>query len=311
MQLENDYNPNWVDDDLSAAKVSAAAKPKPPEWPSDFDPVTYRACGTFSGIYQDRWEHLLFDYDLAVGRTALLILVAIAHRCGPLGTCFRLSQNYLKDHARTNPDGVKAALVLLGDQLGWIRQHSTFLPSRNRTQVDWQVSPFTLWIAAPSAPDAFGLWKVSQPLQTDHFFEHTESRTRGSRRFIQSNHPAEGSRPARKGKNDYKKPDYIEVPIENCRQPLKNTAEEQTAQDIVRVCQTHLSQARQMVATYGAKAVYTELVKLTERQQTETIFKMGGALVAALRREYGKTADQLASGENGAPPEKVLDFREL
>lgn len=308
MQLESDYNPNWVDDEQSAGKASETKAPKPPEMPYEYDPLTYKAFGNFTGIYEERQELLLQNYKLTVGRTALLVLTAIANRCAGLGTCFKLSQNYLMKHARTDEDGVKTALVLLGDELGWIRQHATFMPARNRTQIDWQVSPFTIWIAAPVMADAIGLWRVSQPLQTDHFFEHTESRTSLSRRFIQNRDPVRYPDQSHKGKGDYKKIEYVEIPIEKCRQPLKNTADEAAAHEIRNVCKTHLSQARQMAATYGAKAVYAQLVKLTERQTSETIYKPGGALLAMLRREHGKPADHQNGSESAAP---VLDFREL
>lgn len=255
----------------------------------------YTAWTSFAPVVTEAKQRLYRLYKTADARAAHLVLEGIAECASNLGVTFQLSQNALEKRTHLRRNNVRDGMNILVD-LNYVRQHVTPLPVRRTVQTDWQISPYVLHIGPLDVFDAFQLWRNSHQIDTACIFTHTESRIRESRRFNQTPHPDPTPRTPLKGKGAGNVDKWDEVAIDQCREPLQISSDENTAQSVATLCRMHVSQARRLVLTYGSNAVNTAFVNLTERQKTENIIRPGGALVTALRRDHGRPAEAAAAG---------------
>lgn len=274
------------------------------------DLAGYKSFGTFAPIYTDARRYLYRELSLRDARPAHMVLIALAEHAGPLGTMFELSENRLMDVSALSRDKVKQGMAIM-ISLGWLKQHQTYMPTRRKSQVDWQLCPYVLYIAPHVISETFELWKNAHPIESAHIFAHTESRYRESRFSNQTQKPHDNhlqntesvregagahrveSRGRRRQTNVQK---WDEVSIELCRTALQTPEDEYLAQTIASVVRTHVTQARQMIRSYGGDTVHSVYRTFTESQKTRPASNPGGAFVAALRREHGRPLEAGAAG---------------
>lgn len=275
-----------MQDDYSSKSIRKDAPPHD----SRPDLTGYTAFDTYAPVYTGAKHYLYERYKTAHARAIHLVLEAIAERCSNLGVTMQWSENKLIKRSHQRRENVQLGISTL-IALGWIREHRTYVATKRREIVDWQLSPYVLHIGPPDIFDAFELWRNSKPVDTARIFAYqNQSPESESKHRFQTHIPDKDSRPARKGASSGSVDNWDEVSIEQCREALPSSTDETTAQNVAALCKMRVSQGRRLVLSYSASRVNTALVMLNEYQQKETVHNPGGVIVAWLRKEYGRKA---------------------
>ena len=124
----------------------------------------YKAFGSFSPIYIDARARIWECYPVQEARATLFVLDSLAMHAGPLGTMYRLSWRRIMRTSHMRFEHVQSALRRIIYDLDYLREHCVIMPTRGKDIVDWQLSPFAIWIAQPVIGDAMALWySAKQP----------------------------------------------------------------------------------------------------------------------------------------------------
>jgi hypothetical protein len=261
--------------------------------PNDFDADSYTAFGSYAPIYTEAKRHIFDCYPLDVARKVYFVLDAVAQHAGHNGMLYRLSYRRLMKIAHVRHEGVQQALLILIYDLGWLREHRTTLPGRSKPIVDWQLSPFVLYIAAPHIESALSLWRQSGvpdrkevlSVSAGETQPESENQNQESRTKNQNHEPEPEPDQALKGKARFPER-WREVSIEKCRDPLSGT-QEQIARTIASTMKMHLTQARQAIQTYGSEKTMQMLTEVQKQMTRKNIARPGALLTTYLRNAYG------------------------
>lgn len=119
--------------------------------------MNYKSYGSFAPIYTEAihqvYEHLYPDR----ARQAENVLRRVAEHASPIGTCWP-SIERLRKVARYGFGTVKRAVIVLTDELDYIRFHVEENRVRRRLEITWQINPHVLYIAPTYILDAESLW---------------------------------------------------------------------------------------------------------------------------------------------------------
>lgn len=253
---------------------------------ADFNPDEYRAFGSFAPVYTDAKRKIWDCYPVPVARETLFVVDALAQHAGPTGVLYRLSYRRIMATAHMRYEKVTDALTRIIYDLDYLREHRIHLPHRGKDIVDWQMSPHALWIAQPNIVDALALWDSAKTPQTfPHAETQPESEPDSENQIQEPDTNQKGTRNSFDGKDRSR---WIETPIENCRSPIVKASDEMLAKQIADKMQTHLTQARQMVLTYGANQCMQKVDEVQRQMLRKKINKPAALLATVLRTAYGR-----------------------
>jgi hypothetical protein len=268
----------------------------------------YQSFGSFAPVYTSVAQRLMEDRD----RIGVHVLYAIAQHADPKGVAFpglqRLSK--LTGYAESSCSTAINRLV----DLGYLRLHRHVLRSRGTEVLDYQVSPYALWIRPELVDEALTLWDQAivmhidteyvQPafepdavnqlqnqrqhnqLQNQHHHHQysngkNETAASGGKPPAQSNgHSANGrhsesTEPAANGRT----PELRLLPIEQFRRKLADPADEAYAVLCTQELRTRITQARQLVASVGRRRVELALTYLRDEVRTGATIKSKAGIV--------------------------------
>lgn len=279
---------------------------------SQYDLTDYRAFGPFMTLYHSAYDRIYHDYDVKPARNLVTVLMAVVKHAGPLGTCYRLSVRRLMAVAHMRHEGVREQIERLAFDLKWLREHRTFIPSRGVEQVDWQLSPFVVWIQRDNVQQAITLWNAAQTPVRAALFAAPNSHNVSAGETQSESEPESETRSETSGESRYRTSSghtgngrsrfqWREIPIDNCKAPIANQLQESNAQLIAKHVGTNISQARQMILTYGVDKVMRELTRVQEKQAAGRVANAGALLLTYVRTAHGtKVQPELAQFERGA-----------
>lgn len=245
----------------------------------------YKAFGSFSPIYIDAKVRIWECYPVPEARSTLFVLDSLAAHAGPLGTMFRLSWRRIMKTSHMRFEHVQAAVRRIIYDLDFLREHRIVMPTRGKDIVDWQLSPFVVWIAQPSINEAMRLWySAKQPNVSTMETQPESEPDSGNQNQQPDSKPESQTRNSVHGNERFQ---WIEAPIESCRKPL-GWSEEQLAKDLVKNLGTGITQARQMIQTYGAGPVTQKLNEVQRQMLSQKVHKPAALMLTVLRTAYGK-----------------------
>ncbi len=263
--------------------------------PNDFDPTTYTAFGSYAPVYTDAKRKLFECFPLDVARRVYFVLDALAQHAGPNGMLYRLSYRRLMKIAHCRYEAIQQALIIICYDMGWLREHRTTLPGRKQPIVDWQLSPFALYIASQHIEDALNLWRIAAvPDRKDivsvsawETQPESENQNQESKIRIQNHEPDWEPDQALKGKGRSPSVRWREVSIEKCREPLQ-PHQESSAQSVAKAMKTNITQARQMIQTYGVERTMEKAHEVQKQMTRRNVARPGALLLTYLRNAYGQ-----------------------
>lgn len=258
----------------------------PPAAPPPLD--DYTAFGSFAPIYIDAKARLWECYPLQEARSTFFVLDTLVNHAGPLGTMYRLSWRRMMKESHMRFEHVQNAIRRIIYDLDWLREHRTVMPTRSKDIVDWQISPFVMWISPKVKHQAIPLWYAAKQPNVSTMETQPESEPEaGIQNQQPDTKPDSTTRNSPQGKERSR---WIETPIDECRQPLQ-WSEEAFAKELVKGLTTGITQARQMIRTYGALEVMQKYEVVKRQMLREKVHKPAALLVTALRTAYGKKAE--------------------
>lgn len=248
----------------------------------------YKAFGSFSPIYIDAKARIWECYTVQEARATLFVLDSLAMHAGPLGTMYRLSWRRIMRTAHMRFEHVQAAVRRIIYDLDYLREHRLVMPTRGKDIVDWQISPYVLWVAQPVINEALALWySAKQPNVSTMETQPESEPDSGNQTQQPDSKPDSTTRNSFQGKDRFQ---WIETPITECRKPL-GRSDEMLANELVKRLGTGITQARQMIQTYSAPVVTQKLDEVQRQMLRQKVHKPAALLVTVLRTAYGKKAE--------------------
>lgn len=274
-----------------APRSSAPPTPLPASPPSSRPPNApdlrdYKAFGSFAPIYTNAKRKIWECYPTADARHTLFVLDALAQHANHLGTMYRLSYRELIRTSHMRYENVKACLLRLVYELGYLREHRVHIATRNHDMVDWQLNPYeAIWISAPSIDEATALWSAAKVPNVSVWETQPESETEAGNKSSKQTYNQTGTRNSPQGSERVR---WQEADISLCQKPLQNPADEAYAQSVARNMNTGITQARQMILSYGQAQVVTKMAEVRNQMSRVQIAKPAALLLTVLRTAYGR-----------------------
>lgn len=244
--------------------------------PKTFNPEVYKAFNSFAPVYTNAHRALYAELSAAEASAAVSVMVAISQHCNRMASCNELSFRRLMEVAHIGFPKVRSGLMELARRQ-WLKEHRYKVPGRYKVIVSWQLSPIeVLWIDQGHIVEALNLWHSALKIEPECFQVATQPESEKQNQQNQIQKPDGGTRriPANRPN---------EVPIASVKAPLKSHLDEQFAAEIAKEFGTHLSQARQMIVTYGSENVRIKANQVRNDLSLGKIRKPAAVLVTELR----------------------------